>query len=184
MSVCLHLENKQDKLNDAECLHKRRRASIQKLNGNFDLPGWVHFCGAEPRPDCILLLATLLLCPADCLQAEWARTMTRSLATCEHSPPLIWQRIPLRTGEEETQRNTRKTVHGRLSGVFMEHYEAEMHVLKSARCMHLRTCCFAMLLYMIQLHMLDLYTFTLNHKSRYMFGSSCYNSELTFVLSL
>lgn len=28
----------------------------------------------------------LLLCPADCLQAEWAQRMSRSLATCEHSP--------------------------------------------------------------------------------------------------
>lgn len=37
----------------------------------------------------VLLLAELLLCPADCLQAEWAQRMSRSLATCEHSPPLL-----------------------------------------------------------------------------------------------
>lgn len=37
----------------------------------------------------ILLLAELLLCPAVCLQAEWAQRMSRSLATCEHSPPLL-----------------------------------------------------------------------------------------------
>ncbi len=36
-----------------------------------------------------LLLAGLLLCPAECLQAEWAQRMSRSLATCEHSPPLL-----------------------------------------------------------------------------------------------
>lgn len=36
-----------------------------------------------------LLLAFLLLCPAGCLQAEWAQRMSRSLATCEHSPPLL-----------------------------------------------------------------------------------------------
>lgn len=48
-----------------------------------------------PEPDdgatvcvVVLLLAEPLLCPADCLQAEWAQRKSRSLATCEHSPPL------------------------------------------------------------------------------------------------
>lgn len=49
---------------------------------------------AEPDtgvPACVVVLwlPELLLCPADCLQAEWAQRVSCSLATCEHSPPLL-----------------------------------------------------------------------------------------------
>lgn len=49
---------------------------------------------AEPdkqAPVCAaaLLIARLLLCLPDCLQAEWAPRTSGSLATCEHSPALL-----------------------------------------------------------------------------------------------
>lgn len=36
-----------------------------------------------------LQLRELLLCPADCLQAEWAQRMSRSLATSKHKPSVL-----------------------------------------------------------------------------------------------
>lgn len=55
-----------------------------------------------------LLLAGLLLCPADCLQAEWAQRMSRSLATREHSPPLLPD-LTLNSFEDRGKGGTAKT---------------------------------------------------------------------------
>lgn len=48
--------------------------------------------------------------------------MSRSLATCEHSPPPIWHRIPLRAEEKrDAETEIMKTVRGRLCVLLMEH---------------------------------------------------------------
>lgn len=54
----------------------------------------------------------LLLCPAACLQAEWAQRTTCSLATCEQPSisPLISHRIPLRTEGRRCREDLMKTV--------------------------------------------------------------------------
>ena len=69
----------------------------------------------------VLLLAELLLCPADCLQAEWAQRMSRSLATCEHSPSadLTLNSFEDR-GKGDAERDITKTVRGRRSVVLMQ----------------------------------------------------------------
>ncbi len=56
----------------------------------------------------VRLLALLLLCPAGCLQAEWARRMSRSLATCEHGPPLLPDLTP-NSFEERGKGGTEET---------------------------------------------------------------------------
>lgn len=68
----------------------------------------------------VLLLAELLLCPADCLQAEWAQRMSRSLATCEHSPStdLTVNSFEDR-GKGDAEKDIMKTVRGRRSVALM-----------------------------------------------------------------
>lgn len=81
---------------------KDGQLELYQLNGN--LSSGIGNCpflsknakarAAEPDsrvPACVVVLqpAGLPLCPADCLQAEWAQRKSRSLATCEHSPQLL-----------------------------------------------------------------------------------------------
>lgn len=54
----------------------------------------------------VMLLAKLLLCPAVCLQAEWAQRMSCSLATCEHSPQLLSD-VTLNSSKDRGKRRRR-----------------------------------------------------------------------------